>query len=94
MPKLFISESALADLKQIKRYIARDKPIAARNWIAKIRRKCRLLARNPELGDLREEFGKGIRCSYFGDYIIYFQREDNTVEIMRVIRGDRDTKFL
>jgi toxin ParE1/3/4 len=94
MPKLFMSESAISDLKQIQRYIARDKPIAARNWVSKIRHKCRLLAKNPELGDLHAEFGKGIRCSYVGDYNVYFRRDGEVVEIMRVIRGDRDIRFL
>lgn len=94
MTKLYISETALADLKEIKRYIARDKPVAARNWVARIRRKCRLLAKNPELGDLREDLGKGVRCSYLGDYCIYFGREGKMVEIFRVVRGDRDLSFL
>jgi toxin ParE1/3/4 len=60
MPKLRYSDPALSDLTQIKCYIAHDKPDAARNWVAKIRQKCRLLANNPELGDPREELGKGI----------------------------------
>jgi toxin ParE1/3/4 len=56
MSKLRYSDPALSDLREIQRYIARDKPDAARNWVAKIRRKCRTLAGNPELGDSREEY--------------------------------------
>ena len=94
MAKLYISETALADLKEIQRYIARDKPVAARNWIARIRRKCRLLAKNPELGDLRDDLGKGVRCSYLCGYCIFLGREGNMVKILRVVRDDRDITFL
>jgi toxin ParE1/3/4 len=94
MAKLFISDTALQDLKEIKRFIALDKPIAASRWVSKIRQKCRLLAKNPELGDPREELGNGIRVSYLGDYCIFFRNIGDFVEIVRVIRGDRDIRFL
>lgn len=94
MAKLSISETALRDLKELKRYIASDKPQAASRWITKVRQKCRLLAKNPELGDPREELGTGIRVSYLGDYCIFFRKVDGFVEIVRVIRGDRDIRFL
>jgi toxin ParE1/3/4 len=94
MAKLFISDTALQDLKEIKRFISLDKPIAASRWVSKIRRKCRLLAKSPELGDSRDELGSGIRVSYLGDYCIFFRATDDNVEIVRVIRGDRDIKFL
>lgn len=94
MAQLRISLAALRDLREIKRYISRDKPLAARDWVAKIRRKCRLLAKNPELGDLREELGTTMRSSYLGDYCIFFRSDSEFVEIVRVIRGDRDIKSL
>ncbi|MDA1051255.1 MAG: type II toxin-antitoxin system RelE/ParE family toxin [Planctomycetota bacterium] len=37
------------DLEGIVDYIARDKPNAARDWLAKIRRTCETLATQPDL---------------------------------------------
>ena len=94
MPRLRFSSDARDDLKEIARYIARDKPIAARRWVARIKDKCHLLANNPEIGDPCEDLGENVRCSYVGNYVIFFRRVDACVEISRVIRGDRDTQSL
>ncbi len=94
MPRLRFSSVARDDLKEIAKYIARDKPIAARRWVKRIKEKCHLLANNRELGDLREDLGVNIRCSYVGSYVIFFRHVGAYLEISRVIRGDRDTKSL
>ena len=94
MPKLRFSHDAREDLKGIAEYIARDKPRAARRWVKRIEEKCRLLASNPELGDRREDLGANVRCSYVGSYVIFFRRVGSTLEVARVIRGDRDIKSL
>lgn len=93
MPRLRYSADSKHDLKEIAAFIAKDKPDAARLWVAKLREKCRLLAKNPRLGDERPELGEGIRSSYVGSYVIYFRRVGGFVDIVRVIRGDRDTRF-
>jgi len=94
MPQLRYSAGAKEDLKQIAAYIAQDKPIAARKWVAKLREKCRLIATHPDIGDDRPEFGDGIRGSYLGSYVIFFRRTNGILEIVRVIRGDLDTRSL
>ncbi len=94
MPRLRYSRESKQDLKQIARFIALDKPLAAEQWIAKLKEKCRLLAKNPALGDNRPELGERIRSSYVGSYAIYFRQAEGFVEIVRVIRGDRDTERL
>ena len=94
MPRLRYSEASKDDLKQIARFIAHDKPIAARQWVAKIREMCRFAARHPDIGDQRPELGENIRSTYVGSYVIFFRRTDGVVEIVRVIRGDRDTQTL
>ena len=58
MAKLRYSDASKDDLKQIARVIAKDKPIAARQWVAKIREKCRLVATHPDIGDQRPELGE------------------------------------
>ena len=94
MPRLRYSADAKQDLKEIAAFIARDKPDAARRWVDKLREKCRLIANNPTIGDSRPELGEGIRSSYLGSYVIYFRQSDGFVDVVRVIRGDRDmTRF-
>ena len=90
MPRLRYSEQSKSDLKQIARFIANDKPDAARKWVSKLREKCRLASQHPEIGDKRPELGEGIRSTYLGRYVIFFRRNDGFVEIVRVIRGDVD----
>ena len=94
MARLRYSDASKGDLKQIARFIAQDKPIAARQWVAKIREKCRVVARHSDIGDKRPELGENIRSTYLGSYVIFFRRTDGTVEIVRVIRGDQDTQTL
>ena len=90
MPRLRCSPESKEDLKQIARFIARDRPVAARQWVQKLREKCRLVATHPEVGDARPELGDGIRSTYVGSYVIFFRRAEGLLEIVRVIRGDVD----
>ncbi len=71
MAKLVISPSARQDLSDIFDFIARDKPIAAANWVDKIEEKCRLIAAAPKFGEQRPEYGKEIRSSVVGRYVIF-----------------------
>jgi toxin ParE1/3/4 len=94
MSRLRYSAASKADLKEIVRYIARDKPVVARQWAAKLREKCRLVAKHPEIGDDRSDLGDGIRSTYVGRYIIFFGETNDTLEIVRVGRGDQEFPFL
>ena len=58
MPRLRYSAQSKDDLKQIARFIANDKPDAARRWVSKLREKCRLASQHPEIGDERPELGE------------------------------------
>ena len=57
-------------------------------WAAKLREKCHMLAMHPEVGDDRSDLGEGIRSTYIGSYIIFFRQRKETLEIVRVRRGD------
>ncbi|MEQ1825111.1 MAG: type II toxin-antitoxin system RelE/ParE family toxin [Pirellula sp.] len=93
MARLRYSEASKEDLKEIARFIAKDKPITARQWVEKLREKCRLAATFPEMGDDRSDLGEGIRSTYLGSYAIYFREKEGTVEIVRVVRGDLEFPF-
>ena len=70
MLRLRYSAASKDDLKEIARFIAKDKPVAARQWVEKIREKCRLVAKHPDIGDDRRDLGGSIRSTYVGSYII------------------------
>ena len=94
MAKLIIVASARQDFSDLFDYIARDKPIAAANWVDKIEEKCKLLATTPEFGEVRLKFGKDIRSSTVGRYVIFYRPIENGIEVLRVIAGDRDIRSL
>ena len=70
MPRLRFSRNARADLKEIASFIARDKPVAARNWVERVKAKCRLVARQPGLGEVREDLGEGVQATLVGSYVV------------------------
>jgi toxin ParE1/3/4 len=94
MATLIISPTARQDLSDIFDYIARDKPIAAANWVETIEQKCRLIATTPEFGDKRAEYGIDIRSSVVGRYVVFFRPIRDGIEVLRVIPGDRDIRSL
>ena len=87
--------AAKEDLQTIVEFIARDKPQAARRWLARLRETCRLLARHPGIGELRPEFLSGdCRSFSFGNYVIFFRPVRRGIEVVRVLRGERDMRSL
>ena len=94
MPRLIFSPSARQDLAEIFNFIARDKPVAASNWIDLIEEKCKLLAETPEFGEKRPEYDASIRSSMVGRYVIFYRSIESGIEIVRVISGDRDIRSL
>jgi len=82
---------ASADVVENADYIAKDKPLAAYQWIERIEQTCALLALNPQMGEVRETRGYG-KCRSFscGNYVIFFRGIEEGVEIVRVLRAERD----
>lgn len=94
MANLLFAPSARRDLSDIFDYIARDKPIAAANWVDTIEDKCRLIASTPDYGEIRSAFGHGIRSSTLGRYVIFFRPIKDGIEVIRVVTGDHDIRSL
>jgi len=94
MATLIIAPAAQQDLSDIYDYIARDKPLAAANWVEKIEEKCKLIAETPKFGERRPEYGAEIRSSVVGRYVIFFRPIENGIEVARVIAGGRDIRSL
>jgi toxin ParE1/3/4 len=93
MPTLRYLAQARDDLKQIRRYIAREsgsKEVAAR-FFKKLDRECRRLASLPgTMGRARPELGEGIRSIPYGNYVILFRYNGPYLEIVSILEGHRD----
>jgi toxin ParE1/3/4 len=90
MKRLLYSEFATDDLKGILEYIARDKPIAAIDFVDGIIETCRLIAKNPEMGMRREDLAPALRCFTHRGYGIYYRNLDTEVMIERVLQPSLD----
>jgi toxin ParE1/3/4 len=91
MAKVRYAETASTDLFENAEFIARDKPDAAYTWVETIEKVCATLAANPELGQVRRSRNHG-HCRSFtsGNYVIFFRGFSDGVEIIRIVRGERD----
>jgi toxin ParE1/3/4 len=82
---------AKQDLKEINRFIALDKPNAARRFIALLKQKCQTLAEFPELGRSWDDLGIALRSFPVGDYLIFYRPSVKSgVEVIAVVSGYRD----
>jgi len=94
MTRLLFTPLAEADLNEILEYIAHDKPIAAKRFVARIRDRCQLIASNPLIGQTRPEFPGNYRSFPVGTYVIFYRVVHDAVEIHRVLHGARDIDSL
>ncbi len=91
MARVRYSKLAAKDLLEYSEFIARDKPVAAYEWVEKIEEVCATLAANPEMGQARKSRNHG-PCRSFtsGTYVIFFRATQGGVEIIRIVRGGLD----
>ncbi len=95
--RIFITETAIGDLSEIVRYIARDNPKAAERTGLFLYGKAQMLAQFPEMGRVPPENGLGhLREIVVRPYRIFyrFDREENAVEIRRFWHGARGTPVI
>src|SRR4051794_8936211 len=96
MARLTITTLARVDLTEIRAYIARDNPAAARRVIERLRDKVRALAEIPGMGRSREA---DLRPNLFsfpvGQYLIFYQPQSGGgIVLVRVLHGSRDLPAL
>lgn len=92
MPRLVIAPEARQDLREIRDYIAKDNPVAARRVVTRVRDLARALAAAPALGRERPELGANLR-SFVADRHVLFYRPltaEAGIELVRVLHGARD----
>ena len=85
-----LSSLAEQDLDEIWLYVAEDaSPSTADRLIDDIINRFNLLAEQPRMGRLRQEFGEGVRSFTVENHVIYY-RHESEVLIARVLHGRRD----
>jgi plasmid stabilization system protein ParE len=91
--QLVLLGSALADLKDIARYIGRASGNRAigRQFATSLHGQCEKLARLPgTLGRPRPEIRADLRSFPFRGYIIFFRYRDDVLEVVNIMEGHRD----
>jgi toxin ParE1/3/4 len=94
--ELFVSRRAVADLREIWRYIASDNPAAADRVLLRIDAKLQILRQFPQIGALRNDIRRGMRMLVEGNYLLLYEydlRKDE-VELIAVIDGRRELSGL
>jgi toxin ParE1/3/4 len=84
------TETARADLRAVRAYIARDSERYARETVRKIRAAVAQLKTFPERGGMVEDWGRpDLREILVGNYRIIYQMIDGEVWIVSVVHGAR-----
>jgi toxin ParE1/3/4 len=89
--RVIITENAKLDVRSIRDYIARDRPLAARRWVQEFQRRARALASMPgfEIIPEADEIGAPFRHVIFKNYRIIYHVSPTQVTVERVIHGAR-----
>ena len=86
-----LTAEAQSDLEQIAAYIAEQSVEATLSFVQRLRDKCESLADAPRgypLVPRYEQFG--IRRRPFGNFLIFYRIDGDTIEIIHVLHGARD----
>ena len=92
MARLRFDPDAKNDLRQIVRCIGieHSRPDTARKVAVKIYRECERYARNPLMGERRDDLISGIRIFAVRPYVVFYHVLDDGIRVARVIHGARD----
>ena len=86
-----LSRRARADVDEIRAHIARDNPVAAGRMVDRFFDSFVRLASTPGVGRAMPHLGAGdLRVFPVGNYIVFYRRKPNTIEIVRVLHGARN----
>ncbi len=96
-PQLRWTNQARRELKEIYKWIARDRPAAASRVYERIKQRVLVLRDQPLLGESRPDLYPGVRVLVEHPYLIFYRAipDDETgaiesVEIARILHGSMD----
>jgi toxin ParE1/3/4 len=93
-PQYIISPAAIADLNDVTDYFAEHNIDAGERLLDDFSKKCRYLTQFPFMGRSYSEIRSHLRGLPMQNYIIFYRIIDNGIEIMRIIKGDRDLEAM
>jgi toxin ParE1/3/4 len=94
MRRHIITVPASLDVVEIVEYLSDRTIESGEEFIQDFTEKCRYLTSFPLIGKSYSELQPGLRGIQLKPYIIFYAVTDEVVEIVRVLRGDRDLKAL
>jgi toxin ParE1/3/4 len=96
MPRLVLSPEAWRDFRDIRDYIAKDDPEAARRVVMRLRDMARTLSGVPAMGRARPELGPDIRSFVADRYVLFYRPLSRAagIQLVRVLHGARDVDAL
>ena len=93
MSRYRLTPVARDDLAEIFQYIQQDSPQSARRVLSKIRAAMRRLGENPGIGHTRKDLtSHDVRFWPVFSFLIIFQPQHRSVQILRVLRGTQDVR--
>ncbi len=90
MLKIVRTPAAVRDLEAITDYIAADNLTAALAVYDEIDRLLTRIAEYPEMGEAVDHLSPGLRRLTLGNYLLFYGRADDEIELMRLLHGARD----
>jgi toxin ParE1/3/4 len=93
-PQYIISPVAIHDLNDINNYFAEYNIDAGEQFLDEFSKKCRYLTQFPLMGRSYSEIRSYLRGLPIKNHIIFYRTINNGIEIMRIIRGDRDLEAI
>ena len=94
MTQHIIAPEAIKDLEEIIDYFALHNVAAGEKLLTRFEQKCRYLTRFPNLGRSYKQIRLYLRGLPLDGYIIFYRVIDQKLEIMRVIKGNRNFEAL
>ncbi len=90
MNQYIISTEAIRDMEQILDYLANTNVNAGEKFLEEFSKKCRYLTQFPLMGRSYREIRPYLRGLPMKNYIIFYRLTKQGLEIMRVVKGERD----
>lgn len=90
--RIEIAERALNDLEEIWLHLSETSEKNADKILRQITDKFQKLLSFPEMGKERNDLLVGLRIFPTGKFMIFYQRVDPGIEIVRVVHGSRDIR--
>ena len=90
MARCLVKPRADGDLDSIWSFITIDSPRAADATIDRLTGTFDMLLAMPQAGRARPEFGENVRSFAVDNFVIYYAKVPEGIDILRVVHGRRD----